>query len=77
MIEKTYQKYITDHGDAQMRRALFDVDAPEGRNVIPLAAVTRWAGASKCRWNCRTGCRPEMAYELAEQGTRDENLALR
>ncbi len=37
MIEKTYSKFITDHGDAQMRRGLFDADAPEGRNVIPLA----------------------------------------
>ena len=37
MIEKTYSKFITDHGDAQMRRGLLDVDAPEGRNVIPLA----------------------------------------
>jgi integrase len=37
MIEKTYSKFITDHGDAQMRRAVFDVDAPAMDNVIPLA----------------------------------------
>ena len=36
MIEKTYSKYIADHGDEQMRRALFDVDAPADGNVIPL-----------------------------------------
>ena len=37
MIEKTYSKYITDHGDVLMRRGLFDADTPDGRNVIPLA----------------------------------------
>jgi hypothetical protein len=36
MIEKTYSKFIADHGDAQMRRALFDVDAPAAGNVVPL-----------------------------------------
>ena len=36
MIEKTYSKFIADHGDAQMRRALFDVDAPADGNVVPL-----------------------------------------
>jgi hypothetical protein len=36
MIEKTYSKYISDHGDEQMRRAVFDVDAPAGGDVIPL-----------------------------------------
>jgi integrase len=35
MIEKTYSKFIADHGDAQMRRALFDIDAPAG-NVVPM-----------------------------------------
>ena len=30
MIEKTYSKFIADHGDAQMRRALFDADVPSG-----------------------------------------------
>jgi integrase len=28
MIEKTYSKFIAHHGDDQMRRALFDADAP-------------------------------------------------
>ena len=36
MIEKTYSKFIADHGDAQMRRALFDVDAPADGNVLPM-----------------------------------------
>jgi integrase len=36
MIEKTYSKFIADHGDAQMRRALFDVDAPADGNVVAL-----------------------------------------
>ena len=36
MIEKTYSKYITDHGDAQMRRAVFDVDAPADGNIVAL-----------------------------------------
>lgn len=36
MIEKTYSKFIADHGDAQMRRALFDIDAPAAGNVVPL-----------------------------------------
>ena len=30
MIEKTYSKYIADHGDEQMRRAVFDADVPGG-----------------------------------------------
>jgi len=36
MIEKTYSKFIADHGDAQMRRALFDIDAPAAGNVVPM-----------------------------------------
>ena len=36
MIEKTYSKFIADHGDAQMRRAVFDADAPAAGNVVPL-----------------------------------------
>jgi integrase len=36
MIEKTYSKFIADHGDAQMRRALFDIDAPADGNVVAL-----------------------------------------
>jgi integrase len=34
MIERTYSKFIADHGDAEMRRALFDTDAPS--NVVSL-----------------------------------------
>ena len=30
MIEKTYSKFIADHGDAVMRRALFDADVRSG-----------------------------------------------
>ena len=36
MIERTYSKFIADHGDAQMRRALFDADAPADGNVVAL-----------------------------------------
>jgi Phage integrase family len=36
MIEKTYSKFIADHGDAQMRRALFDIDEPAAGNVVPM-----------------------------------------
>jgi site-specific recombinase XerD len=36
MIERTYSRYIADHGDEQMRRALFDVDAPADDKVVPL-----------------------------------------
>ena len=36
MIEKTYSKFIADHGDSMMRRAVFDADAPEAGNVVPL-----------------------------------------
>jgi integrase len=36
MIERTYSKFIADHGDAQMRRAVFDADAPEVGNVVSL-----------------------------------------
>jgi integrase len=38
MIEKTYSKHIAHHGDEQMRRAVFDVDAPAGSNVVPMVA---------------------------------------
>jgi integrase len=34
MIEKTYSKHIAHHGDDQMRKALFDIDAPS--NIIAL-----------------------------------------
>jgi len=36
MIERTYSKSIADHGDKEMRKAVFDVDAPAAGNVIPL-----------------------------------------
>jgi len=36
LIEKTYSKHIAHHGDEQMRRAVFDVDAPAVGNVVPL-----------------------------------------
>ena len=36
MIERTYSKFIADHGDAMMRRAVFDADAPAAGNVVPL-----------------------------------------
>ena len=37
MIEKTYSKFIADHGDEQMRRTAFDVDAPiAADNVVTL-----------------------------------------
>jgi integrase len=36
MIEKSYSRFIADHGDEQMRRALFDVDAPAAGNVVSL-----------------------------------------
>ena len=36
MIEKTYSKFIADHGDAQMRRALFDADVPSDDNVMSI-----------------------------------------
>jgi hypothetical protein len=38
MIEKTYSKFIADHGDALMRVAVFDADVPPGTdNVLRLA----------------------------------------
>ncbi|WP_029079317.1 tyrosine-type recombinase/integrase [Bradyrhizobium sp. th.b2] len=37
MIEKTYSKFISDHGDDQMRKAVFDIEAPAaGSNVLPM-----------------------------------------
>ena len=36
MIEKTYSKFIADHGDEQMRKAVFDADAPASGNIISL-----------------------------------------
>ena len=37
MIEKTYSKFIADHGDSMMRRAVFDLDA-----LIADAKAARW-----------------------------------
>jgi len=34
MIEDTYSKFIADHGDEQMRRAMFDIEAPADGNVV-------------------------------------------
>ena len=36
MIEATYSASISDHGDALMRRTLFDIDAAAEGNVVPL-----------------------------------------
>jgi Phage integrase family len=38
MIERAYSKHIADHGDAQMRQAMFDadVDAPAADNVVQM-----------------------------------------
>lgn len=35
-IERTYSKHIAGHGDALVRRALLDLDAPATGNVVPL-----------------------------------------
>ena len=46
MIEKTYSKYIADHGDEQMRRAVFDADLPVNvGNVTRLARARREANS--------------------------------
>ena len=37
MIEKTYSKFIANHGDEQMRRSVFDIDVVADGNVVPLA----------------------------------------
>jgi hypothetical protein len=36
MIEATYSKYIADHSDALVRRALFADDIPAGEKVVAL-----------------------------------------
>ena len=36
MIEKNYSKYIGDHADTIVRRAILDPSAPTGDNVVPL-----------------------------------------
>jgi integrase len=38
MIEKTYSKYIADFADALSRKALLDLGAPAGDNVVPMGA---------------------------------------
>ena len=37
MIEKTYSKNISTHGDEMMRRVALDIDAVADGNVVPLA----------------------------------------
>jgi integrase len=37
MIERNYSRYIGDHSDAIVRRALLDIGASAGGNVVPLA----------------------------------------
>jgi len=37
MIERTYSRHIGDHADALVRKALLDVDAPAGGNVVRIA----------------------------------------
>jgi hypothetical protein len=39
MIERTYSRYIGDHADALPRRALLDIAAAPGGNVVPIAAA--------------------------------------
>jgi archaellum component FlaG (FlaF/FlaG flagellin family) len=34
MIERTYSKFIANHGDEQMRRAVFDIDVVADGNVV-------------------------------------------
>jgi hypothetical protein len=36
-IERHYSKYITEHSDQLSRRALLQLDAPSGDNVVALA----------------------------------------
>jgi integrase len=39
MIERTYSRYIGDHADALVRRALLDIAATSDGNVVPIAAA--------------------------------------
>jgi len=41
MIERTYSRYIGDHADALARRALLDLAAAPGGNVVSIAEVAR------------------------------------
>ena len=36
MIEATYSRFITDHSDALVRRALLQSESPPAANVVPL-----------------------------------------
>jgi hypothetical protein len=36
MIEKNYSRHIGDHADSVVRRALLDIAAPAGTNVVPM-----------------------------------------
>ena len=36
MIEKNYSRHIGDHADVVVRRALLDIAAPAGANIVPL-----------------------------------------
>ena len=40
MLEKTYSRYIGDHSDVLVRRALLQMEQPVGANVVPLAPGT-------------------------------------
>jgi hypothetical protein len=40
MLEKTYSRYIGDHSDVLVRRALLQTEQPVGANVVPLARGT-------------------------------------
>jgi hypothetical protein len=37
MLEKTYSRYIGNHSDGLVRRALLQMEQPVGANVVPLA----------------------------------------
>jgi integrase len=40
-VEKTYSRYITDHADVMLRRALLDLGQPAAGNVVPLPRERR------------------------------------
>ena len=69
MIEKTYSKFIADHGDAQMRRALFDADAPAAGNVVALGAVTYGPARTAVAGQPELGILIHEAYDLLEKQT--------
>lgn len=39
MIEKNYSRFISDHADAMARKALLDVSARPGANVVTICAA--------------------------------------